>query len=159
MKRGSKSQGGHIPCKALRGGGTRRDEALGGRTAAVPQHPPPLQVPKSPSSYSSSTLLTPPGIKAHGSESSDHLPPPRGRTGDSPITRSPLLILITPLRPFLSNKTLIQVLRGTGSLLLAGRREEKKWVRALPGWAQPLGPVLANGKPPLALSIPPAPVT
>lgn len=46
-------------------------------------------------------------------------------TGDSPITLSPLLILITPLRPFLSNKTLIQVLRGTGSLLLVVRREEE----------------------------------
>lgn len=111
-----------------------------------------------PPSTHSSTLFTPPGIKAHGSESSDCLPPPRGRTGDSPITRSPLLILITPLRPFLSNKTLIQVLRGTGSLLLAGRRAEKKWVRALLGWAQPLGPVLATGSPPWPFPCPQPPL-
>lgn len=155
MKRGSKSQGGHVPCKALRGGGTRRDEALGGRTAAVPQHPPP----PGPQIPLHALLLHP--FHTSGDESPwlRELPPPRGRTGDSPITRSPLLILITPLRPFLSSKTLTQVLRGTGSLLLVGRRAEKKWVRALPGWAQPLGPVLANAKPPLALSMPPAPVT
>lgn len=108
------------------------------RAAAVPQHP---QLPGL--AHSSSTLHAPPGLKAHKSgvsagftqegskvgrpESSGQLALACQRTGDSPITLSPLLILITPLRPLLSNKTLIQVLRGIGSLLLVVRREEKTY--------------------------------
>lgn len=129
--------------RPLQSSAWRRDKEGRGAGRAHGCCPAASSSPRSPDppSTHSSTLFTPPGIKAHGSESS---PQPRGRTGDSPITRSPLLILITPLRPFLSNKTLTQALRGTGSLLLAGRRAEKRWVRALPGWAQPLGPVLAT---------------
>lgn len=67
------------------------------------------------------------GSRVGSPESSGQLVLACQRTGDSPITLSPLLILITPLRPLLSNKTLIQVLRGTGSLLLVMGREEKTY--------------------------------